>query len=62
MKHIKLFEAFSTQSLTEDQKIWLDKCATGGWSLNLSTGLVDVDGDFNCIFQRLKIKKKTQTL
>ena len=54
MKHVKLFEAFSTQSLTEDQKIWLDKCAKGGWNLNPSTGLVDVDGDFKCTGQGLK--------
>ena len=54
MKHVKLFEAFSTPTLTEDQKIWLDKCAGGGWSLNPSTGLIDVDGDFNCRGQGLK--------
>ena len=54
MKHIKLFEAFSTISLTEDQKIWLDKCAGGGWSLNPLTGLVDVDGSFDCEGQGLK--------
>ena len=54
MKHVKLFEAFSTISLTEDQINWLDKCATGGWSLNPSTGLVDVDGDFDCYQQGLK--------
>ena len=54
MKHVKLFEAFSTISLTEDQINWLDKCATGGWSLNPSTGLVDVDGYFNCRGQFLK--------
>ena len=54
MKHIKLFEAFSTISLTEDQKIWLDKCAKGGWSLNPLTGLVDVDGSFDCEGQGLK--------
>ena len=52
MKHVKLFEAFSTQFLTEDQKIWLDKCAKG-WSLNPLTGLVDVDGNFDCLAQSL---------
>ena len=54
MRHVKLFEAFSTISLTEDQKIWLDKCAKGGWSLNPLTGLVDVDVDFYCAGQRLR--------
>ena len=54
MKHIKLFEAFSTQSLTEDQINWLDECATGSWNLNPLTGLVDVDGNFDCRGQDLK--------
>jgi hypothetical protein len=55
MRHIKLFEAFSTTSLTEDQKIWLDKCAIlSDWKLNPSTGLIDVDGDFKCTGQGLK--------
>ena len=54
MKHIKLFEAFSTQSLTEDQINWLDKCVRRSWSLNPLTGLVDVDGDFYCVGQGLK--------
>jgi hypothetical protein len=55
MKHLKLFESFSTpKPLTEDQISWLDKCTTGSWKLNSSTGLVDVDGDFDCHGQRLK--------
>ena len=55
MKHLKLFESFSTpKPLTKRQINWLDKCAGGGWSLNPSTGLVDVDGNFDCISQRLK--------
>jgi len=53
MKHIKLFEAFSTPTLTEDQINWLDECAGGGWRLNPLTGLVDVDGDFDCYQQDL---------
>ena len=53
MKHVKLFEAFSTISLTEDQINWLDECARGSWNLNQSTGLVDVDGDFDCYQQDL---------
>jgi hypothetical protein len=48
MKHVKLYEAFSSQeTLTEDQIKWLDKCAKRGWNLNQSTGLVDVNGDFS---------------
>ena len=55
MKHVKLFEAFSTpKPLTEEQISWLDECATGSWNLNPSTGLVDVDGDFKCYRQGLK--------
>ena len=57
MKYIKqyaVYEAFSTTSLTEDQKIWLDKCAKGGWSLNPSTGLIDVGYGFDCEGQGLK--------
>ena len=53
MKHVKLFEAFSTPALTEEQISWLDECATG-WSLNPSTGLIDVDGGFACYQQDLK--------
>jgi|688.fasta_scaffold485147_2 hypothetical protein len=49
MKHVKLFEAFSTSTfLTEDQIDWLNKCAKGNWKLNQSTGLIDVDGGFYC--------------
>ena len=48
MKHIKLFEAFSTPTLTEEQISWLNKCTRKGWKLNPSTGLVDVDRNFKC--------------
>ena len=48
MKHVKLFEAFSTPTLTEDQISWLNKCTRKGWKLNPSTGLVDVDRNFKC--------------
>ena len=55
MKHVKLFEAFSTSKpLSEEQISWLDECARGSWNLNPSTGLVDVDGDFYCAVQGLK--------
>jgi hypothetical protein len=55
MRHVKLFEAFSTStSLTEDQIKWLDRCSERGWNLNPSTGLIDVDGGFDCHGQGLK--------
>ena len=56
MRHIKpysqLFE--NTQVLTLEQKDWLDACTSGRWKLNPQTGLVDVDGDFDCEGQRLR--------
>ena len=50
MRHIKTFSLFeSVQILTPEQKNFLDKYTKGGpWSLNPSTGLVDVDGNFDC--------------
>ena len=50
MRHIKTFSLYeSVQILTPEQKNFLDKYTKGGpWSLNPSTGLVDVDGDFDC--------------
>ena len=38
---------------TQEQIGWLDKCVYGSWKLNTSTGLVDVDGNFNCNEQGL---------
>ena len=50
MKNLKrysqLFE--SQQELTQEQKDWLDKCTNGTWRVNPQTGLVDVEGNFNC--------------
>ena len=43
----------SSVSLTPEQIEWLDLCTTGNWQLNPQTGLVDVDGDFNCSGQGL---------
>jgi hypothetical protein len=59
MKHVlpyRLFEASATApaALTEEQVKWLDKCTSGTWKLNPQTGLVDVDGNFNCREQRLR--------
>ena len=53
MKHVKLFEAFNTQSLSEEQIGWLNECTRGSWKLNPSTGLIDVDGNFYCGLQDL---------
>ena len=50
MRHLQTYRLFeSAQTLTQDQKDFLNKYTKGGsWSLNPSTGLVDVDGDFDC--------------
>ena len=50
MRHIKTFSLFeSVQILTPEQKNFLDKYTKGGsWSLNPSTGLVDLQGNFDC--------------
>ena len=61
MKYIKpyqIFEASATApaALTAEQIEWLDKCLSrrkGSWKLNPQTGLIDVDGDFDCREQRL---------
>ena len=54
---IKGFNQYLMESegaFTQEQKDWLDKCTSGKWTLNPSTGLVDVFGDFNCNAQGLK--------
>jgi hypothetical protein len=55
MKHVKRYrELFENQTeLTPEQTKWLDKCTGGNWTLNPQTGLVDVDGDFDCHYQGL---------
>jgi hypothetical protein len=63
MRHLKgynqLFE--SQQELTQEQRDWLDGCTKGKWQghlqgkwqVNPQTGLVDVEGDFDCSDQGL---------
>ena len=50
MRHLQTYRLFeSIRSLSGKQRKFLDKYTKGGpWSLNPSTGLVDVDGDFDC--------------
>ncbi len=48
MKYIKLYEEFNSFELNAEQKEFLDKYAKWKWKLNQETGLVDIDGDFNC--------------
>ena len=55
MKHVKRYqELFEAQTeLTPEQTEWLDKCTMGKWTLNRQTGLVDVNGSFDCHYQGL---------
>ena len=54
---IKSYREYLNESagveLTKEQKNWLDKCAKGRWQFNAQTGLVDVEGDFDCSEQGL---------
>ena len=43
----------SSVELTPEQIEWLDKCTRRTWQLNPRTGLVDVDGYFDCSWQGL---------
>ena len=36
------------KTITKEQEIFLNKCTNGNWELNTESGLVDIDGDFNC--------------
>ena len=54
MKNLKTYKMFeSSVALTPEQVEWRDECTEGTWQLNPRTGLVDVDGDFDCIEQGL---------
>ena len=55
MRHLQTYRLFeSAQTLTQDQKDFLDKYTKGGsWSLNPSTGLVDLQGNFDCAHEGL---------
>ena len=50
MRHIKEFNRLfeSQQELTQKQKDWLNESILGTWRINPQTGLVDVEGDFDC--------------
>ena len=48
LKTYKIFEAAKTSGLTPEQEEFLNKCTKGSWTYDPATGLVDVDGDFDC--------------
>jgi hypothetical protein len=57
VKHLQsfsLFEARKTSDLTQKQKTFLTKYTQGTWSVNRQTGLVDVEGDFDCSYSGLR--------
>ena len=55
MRHLQTFPLFeSVQKLTREQVQFLDRYTDGTWSVNPSTGLVDVEGDFDCEGENLK--------
>ena len=55
MEHILTFALFESRSgLTAEQEEFLNGCTKGSWTLNPATGLVDVDGTFDCSAQDLK--------
>ena len=58
MKYIKPYQIFESSAtapaaLTAVQIEWLDECVDGSWKLNRQTGLIDVDGNFDCSEQGL---------
>ena len=50
MQHLQSFSLFEAQfsGLTPDQEAFLNEFTKGTWSVNRRTGLVDVEGDFDC--------------
>ena len=57
MQHLQsfaLFEARASGTLTQEQEDFLNQYTQGTWSLNPATGLVDVQGSFDCSGRELK--------
>jgi hypothetical protein len=54
MRRLLEFKAFETiNGLTEVQKVWLDKCTSGSWSVG-GGGKVDVQGNFHSYWRNLE--------
>ncbi len=57
MKYLQTFSVFESQTsgtLTPEQEAFLNLYTRGTWSVNPTTGLVDVQGSFDCSSQGLK--------
>ena len=56
MQHLQsfaLFEARASGTLSKRQEVFLNRYTRGTWSVNPATGLVDVQGSFDCSGRRL---------
>jgi hypothetical protein len=61
MKYLKTYQLFEARTgLSTDQEEFLNKHTKGTWTYDPSTGLVDVDGDFYCMWKRLEDFKGVQ--
>ena len=57
MKYLQTFSVFESQTsgtLTPEQEAFLNLYTKGTWSVNSATGLVDVEGRFDCSDRKLK--------
>jgi hypothetical protein len=54
LQNFSLFESRTSGKLTKKQEAFLDRYTDGTWSVNSATGLVDVEGRFDCSGRRLK--------
>jgi hypothetical protein len=49
MNYIRGYKIFENNTdLTEEQIDFLNRCTGGEWKLNTNTGLIDVQGWFDC--------------
>ena len=61
MKHLKTYQLFEARTeLTKEQEAFLDRYTEGTWTYNPATGLVDVKGDFDCSYEKLKDLKEVR--
>ena len=55
MKYLKTYQLFESKTgLTKEQEWFLNRYTSGTWSYNPATGLVDVEGYFDCSDKGLK--------
>jgi len=57
MRHLvpfRVYESQTTSGLTPDQEAFLDRYTENSWSVNPTTGLVDIQGSFNFVNKKAK--------